>query len=198
MWNEMGTTKWGRRRRSRRRGKATEGNWASRWRWEKYSCWGHMEPQERPRSSSTPRTRWRPDEPAEKEERRIPEYDYSIEEASLCQTTLSPPSEQSRLASEDSEPWQIDRSSLANDGPVLPPLLALGSTRNRTRRWVVGERRQPHCECRRQTEEEDSIDLPATRAGVEPPLSGDMSEFLSAWEQTPEVMGCRRTLRPTT
>ena len=65
----------------------------------------------------------------------MPEDDSSIGEASLCPMTLGLPLEQSRLSSDYSEPWQIDRSSLANDEPVDPLLLAPGSIRNRSPRW---------------------------------------------------------------
>ena len=107
--------------------------------------------------------------------------------------------EQSRLASDDSEPWQIDRCSLANDGPVDPTLLALESTQNQSLSWVAKESRQPCCECPSQTEEEEeSVDSPPTGAGVEPPRSGDTSEFLPACEDTLELWCCRRTPRPTT
>ena len=127
----------------------------------------------------------------------MPEEDPSIEEAHLCSTTLGPPSKQSRLASDGLELWQIDRCSLANDGPVDPPFPALGSTWNQSLRWVARESRQPRFECPSQTEEEEeSVDSLPTRAGVEPPRSGDASEFLPACEHTPELWCCRRTPRP--
>ena len=129
----------------------------------------------------------------------MPEDDPSIEEERLCPTTLGPPSKQSRLASDDSELWQTDRCSLANDEPVDPPHPELGSNRNRSLCWVVRESQQPRCECPSQTEaEEESVDFPPTGAGVEPPRSGDASEFLPACEYMPELWCCRRTPRPTT